>query len=60
MYDFNGTKVETNEADKILESFKARYLDESYPERILDAGCRLGLNRSGFPKPCPAHWCAKR
>ena len=35
MYDFNELKVENNESEEILERFKSKYINESYPERIL-------------------------
>jgi hypothetical protein len=35
VYDFNGLKIESKEADIILEKFKERYINKNYPERIL-------------------------
>lgn len=35
MYDFRGTRIENQEAEKTLEKFKSLYIDKSYPERIL-------------------------
>lgn len=35
MYEFKGTKVEDNKSEQILGKFKERFINESYPERIL-------------------------
>lgn len=35
MYKFNGSEIEENRAKGILENFKERYVNESYPQRIL-------------------------
>lgn len=35
LYKFNGVKVETKEAEKVLGKFKDRYINKSYPERVL-------------------------
>lgn len=35
MYDFNGIKVEGNKVEEILEDFKRKYVNETYPKRKL-------------------------
>jgi hypothetical protein len=35
MYKFDGIKMEEKESNEILNEFKKRYINNSYPERIL-------------------------
>lgn len=35
MYEFKGIKIDKDKTEKILEIFKMKYINESYPERIL-------------------------
>lgn len=35
LYKFDGVEIEAKKADIILDKFKERYINKSYPERIL-------------------------
>jgi len=35
LYEFDGVRIGTEEAEEILREFKRRYINDSYPERVL-------------------------
>lgn len=46
MYEFSGYKIDLKESEEIIDKFKAKYIDKSYPERILLVNHLNKVNKS--------------